>query len=667
MPSASARCVRGTACLGLSALLLCGQESPPAARLALLEQLRLEDILVTSVSKKTERAFEAPAAIYVITNDELRRSGVRTLPDALRLAPGVEVGQLDANKWAVSIRGFNSRFANKLLVLIDGRAIYTPDYSGVFWNIHNPLLADIDRIEVIRGPGSTLWGANAVNGVVNIITKAAAQTEGLLLTGGAGTEEWFGGARYGFKAGEHGTMRWFVNYDAHNRFPLPTGGPGPDDWRRFRVGTRADWQWPADEVTLNAEYMVGDFGQHILEPVYAPPYQQVLTEDLMEREGFALARWKHTFANETEFIFQTYYNHLQHDSPTVRLHEDLFDLDSQHRVRLPLRQELIYGLGYRLYADSFANQYPLTTFTPSARSQHLFSAFVHDEIALVEARLKLTLGTKLEHHEFTGLEVQPNARLLWTPHDKHTLWAAVSRAVRTPSRVERDVEITLVGFPDPTTGLQVFPRGRGSRRVRSEELLAYELGYRVLPVDRVSLDVAGYYFNYDRLAASDFSAPPFLELSPGVPHVIVPVTASNDGDGNSYGGEASLEVEVAEGLRTRLGYSLFKADFDKGTSGGGSTDPSQQAFLRVSIDLPHHVEVDLWGRYVDRIEAFNIGARLDADVRLAWKPKSWLEVAAVGRNLAQPSVHEFGGQSGPAAAIITEVPRGMYAQVTLRF
>jgi iron complex outermembrane receptor protein len=651
---------------------LAAADAPAAEtdRLQALQALSLEDLVVTSVSRKEENAFRSAAAVTVLPEEEIRRSGVRSIPEALRLATGVQVGRLTGSQWAVSTRGFADRFANKLLVLTDGRAVYNPAFGGVYWNVQDYLLEDLERIEVVRGPGGTLWGANAVNGVVSILTKDARDTQGTLAQAGYGTaEQGFLAARHGFRLGENGHVRVFGKYDNQDTFePLPGEAPAHDDQRATRAGLRADWHLPDDHFTLQGEYYYAIAGGLVYEPTFTPPHVRVDISDIRGTGGHVLGRWTRSFATAGELQVQAYYDRLEQDSPAFEYALDTFDLAAQHRLPLPWRQELVYGLGYRLASDETGEDNPNRFFVPAGRNQQLFSAFAQDEITLAEDRLRLIAGTKLEHHDYIGWQVQPNVRLAWTPDERHTVWAAVSRAVRSPSRTERDIRLTLLQ-QGTVNGLPLFPRGYGSFGVEPfgpEVLHAYELGWRVRPLPSLTFDLTGFYFDYDDLGSAGIGTP-FLETGGGDPRIILPLTADNGATAESAGFEAAAEWAVTEEWRLRAGYSLLHVDLDTPTFAGGGRDPDQQWFLRSSLDLPGDVQLDAWARYVDGIPGIGIGAYFDVDLRVAWQATDRLEVAVVGQNLCSPQRQEFLANQGGQVTQTTQVPRGVYGQVTLRF
>ncbi len=413
-----------------------GAETPADVDFTALSLEELMDVEVTSVSKRPQRLADAAAAIFVITQEDIRRPGATNIPELLRMVPGVEVARIDANKWAVSVRGFNARFSNKLLVLIDGRSVYSPLFSSVFWDIHDLVLEDIERIEVIRGPGATMWGANAVNGVINIITRSAKDTQGALLSGGGGTEQRaFGTARYGGRIGDNLYYRGYVKAAKLDDGALASGDDGADGFHQSRSGFRLDWE-PRDEDTLTLAgdlYRLDNGTTDASHPLFVPPYLSTWDDRGKAEGGSILANWS---------------RHLSADAGLCGS-ADVIEADLQHDFSPLSGHRLVWGLGYR-YTHTASDSTLYMRPSPANRSESLFSAFVQDEISLITDQLSLTLGSKFEHNDASGFEVQPTARLLWTPSPNHSLWAAVSRAVRTPSVSERDADLTAVVIPPGT-------------------------------------------------------------------------------------------------------------------------------------------------------------------------------------------------------------------------
>jgi iron complex outermembrane receptor protein len=641
------------------------------SRLETLRSLDLEDLLhaeVTSVSKRPEAMFDSAAAIFVITAEDIRRSGARNIPEALRLAPGVNVARIDANKWAVATRGFNDRFTGQLLVLIDGRSVYSPLNSGVFWDAQDYVLEDIERIEVIRGPGGALWGANAVSGVINIITKSAKDTVGGYASGGYGSEaRGFGDFRYGLKLAEDWYGRWYFKYKNQD-----AQLDGRDDWDFMQGGFRVDWEHADYRLTVQGDCYAGTIHHQQVIPQFTAPYLPVFDEEFEVFGGNALTRFTRQFSEESELQVQAYFDRAKRTETAFGNVIDTYDIDFQHRFPLPLRQNFMYGVGYRYMTDRYFNREPLwLAYDPQERGVQVFGGFVNDEIELVQDRLKLTLGTKLEHNDYTAWEVQPNARIAWTPTYRQTVWAAVSRAVQIPGRSANDIHVLLPVEPVPAGAppLPPFPmfiQGNGNPEIESLELLAYELGYRIQPTDRLSFDVAGFYNSYRNFSIGQ-EGTPYYEGTP-TPHLIFPLTTINGASGETYGVEISSDWRVMDGWRLSGSYSFLEVQLDGFSSGteGEGKDPQNNVTLRSSMDLPWNLQLDLWGRYVDQLPAYNIPGYFDLDARLGWRPRKYLELAIVGQNLLDASRLEFEG-SDFDRTIATQVQRGVYLEVSIRF
>ncbi len=534
---------------------------PAAAAEAPLAELSIEELLnieVTSVSKKPQRLSESASAVFVITQEDIRRSGATSVPELLRMVPGANVSRINANSWAVSIRGFNNQFANKLLVLQDGRALYTPLFAGVIWEVQNPMLEDVERIEVIRGPGAAVWGANAVNGVINIITKHSGDTQGGLAVAGAGTEERaFGAYRQGIALGEDRYLRLYAKAAETDASPRLGGGAGADDGRGLRAGFRSDQAIEAGSLTVLGDvYRVGA-GDTFSVTSLAPPYGAVLREDKAFAGAHLLGRWQRTLAGGDTVSLQGYLDHTRMESPQI-LEEtrNTLDLELQHRLRLGTSQDMIWGLGYRHSRDSITGG-ETYQFNPTSARTDLISAFLQDEIGLVPERWRLILGARAEHDERTGFQLQPNARLLWTPETGHSLWAAVSRAVRTPSRTERDARVNFLVLPPvppslPATQFSML----GNRDLQAEKLLALDLGYRGQLGPRLGLELAAFRYRYEDVIRRTHGTP----VVEGA-HVLVPFVWQNIDKGETWGGEAALDWRLSDTARAALAYSYLDADF----------------------------------------------------------------------------------------------------------
>ncbi len=687
-PRGSSRALARRVLVGLAAVFLAAPMGPAWATVGEsfpdLTEMSLEalmDLQVTSVSKRAERLSDAAAAVFVITAEDIRRSGVTTIPDALRMVPGVQVGRIDANKWAITARGFNGRFANKLLVLMDGRSVYTPLFSGVYWDVQDTLLEDIDRIEVIRGPGATLWGANAVNGVINIITKSAQETRGGLMTGGIGTaERGFASGRYGAAVGETGAYRVYAKYFNRDGAVDQDGDDAADGWEAVRAGFRADWQ-PATgtELTVQGDLYAGNAGTTTTVPALVPPYTTTTEDDSKISGGNLLGRWGRAVSPSSEITFQTYYDRTRREEPGL-LEEtrDTFDLDFQHAAKLTSRHRLVWGVGYRVTMDD-TEPGAMASADPDSRTDQLFSAFIQDDIVLEPDVLRLILGSKFEHNDYTGFEIQPTGRLVWTPRAGHTVWAAASRAVRTPSRGESDASFRLASIPPGTEqnpgSLPVSVEVEGSDDFGAERVIALESGYRLNTGEHFSLDLAGFVNFYDNLRSSTLGTPTPV-LDPLTPHIRQPVSLANDMDGKGYGLELAAGWRALDWWQLLAAYTYLHLDLQADNAAGeeeasffaGST-PKHQVSLRSQMDLPKDVELDLWLRYVDRLRWAStpeVGDYLTLDMRLGWRPWDSLELSLVGQNLLDD--HHLEAVSETDSGVVpSEVERSVYAKLTWEF
>jgi iron complex outermembrane receptor protein len=607
-----------------------------------LKQLSIEQLMhvqVTSVSKRPERLSQTASAIQVITQADIRRSGASSLPEALRLATNLQIAQVDSRQWAISARGFNGTTANKLLVLIDGRTVYTPLFSGVFWDVQEVPLADIDRIEVISGPGATLWGANAVNGVINVITKGAKETQGLVLWGGGGTEQrGFGTVRYGGTLGSSARYRIYGRGFGRDATALPTGLDAADAWHLGQGGFRMDW----DASDVNSVALQGD--------LYDGRIDQPSGGDIVVSGGNVMAKWSHAISAGSSLAAHLYYDRTHRDIPGIFGEDlDIYDVDLQHRARLGARHEVVWGLGYRLINDRVVNTAALA-FLPAHVARQWFTGFAQDEIALVPNRLHVALGSKIEHNDYTGFEIQPSGRVNWRLSPSGTLWAAVSRALRTPSRIDRELfaRVSAASFL------------AGGPGFHSEEELAYELGYRHQQ-GSLALSVATFYGRYHGLRSLEQLNPPAADT----------LVIGNGQDGESFGAELTAEYWLANRWRVRVGYTELRVHV---WPNPGSTDPSRgatesqapdrQVFLQSSVDLPAHLRFDAGFRAIDDISNGQVPAYAELNAKLTWQPTSKLDLSLVGQNLLHRRHAEFGAPASPSRR---DIQRGVYGAFEWRF
>jgi iron complex outermembrane recepter protein len=644
-----------------------GQEPPdlqkPVAAMSLEELVNVD---VTSVSRGREPLLEAPAAVYVLTQEDIRRSGATTIVEALRLVPGVDVARINASQWSVGIRGFASRLSRAVLVLIDGRSVYTPLFAGVFWEAQDTMLEDIDRIEVIRGPGGALWGANAVNGVINIITKKAKESQGGLVSAAGGTEDRFlGAARYGGTLGGGKTSYRLYGKYSDRDAEFHAHGSDFDAWHMEQGGFRADTSLStSDVVTVQGDGYSSRIGQRATPSFFTQPYIKTVDADANLSGGNVLARWGHTRADGSELLLQAYYDYTHHAETIFAEDRDNVDVDFQNRSLLG-NHSITYGLGFRWNASDTSGV-ETVTFTPARRTDELYSAFVQDEISLLSDRLRLTLGAKVEHNVYTGFEVQPTGRLVWIPREGQAVWAAVSRAVRTPSRIEFDLTRTIgVG---PTTPL--FVRITGDGKFVSEELIAYEAGYRLKLGKRTLFDLTAFYNDYSNLTSGEPAGPPFQEGEGSSARFVLPFVFRNGLRGRGTGAELSADTNVTDWLTIRAWYAYLSLDLKPGPTSADTTSgpsiegssPRHNASVAAHTRLPRGFEADAILRYTSRLPSPQVPAATDFDLRLGWRNET-VEVSLVGQGLRHPHRLQFpGGESGNV-----EIQRAFYGKLTWRF
>lgn len=649
------------------------QAAVPDSQIDYLKSLSIEDLLdteVTSVSKRSEQLLDAASAVFVITQEDIKRTGAKSIPEALRMVPGLQVARIDANKWAVSSRGFNDRFSNKLLVLMDGRSVYSPLFSGVHWDVQDTLLEDVDRIEVIRGPGATLWGANAVNGVINIITKPARETQGGLVSVGAGTyEKATGEARYGGRIADDTFFRLYAKGFDNGDFETATGEPANDAWNQVRSGFRLDSKLnDRDDITIQGDIYQGNENETItLADFMDASISRTIDSEVDLNGGNILTRWHQQTSEASDFDLQIYYDHSYREGGFLRDYQDTIDIDWHQRWQAIPRHEVVWGLGYRFTRDDTIGTMT-TSFDPEDRQESLFSAFIQDDVMLMIDRLWLTLGSKFEHNDHSGFEVQPSARLRWKPIHNHTLWTAVSRAVRTPSRSDVDVTANISSSYDPYGNVVV--RVLGDDDFESEEMTAYEAGYRWESTRSLSLDVAAFYNVYENLRTVEMGNP-FFEFSPEPPHMVLPLSIDNKMDADTYGMEALATWQPLGYWRLSVGYGWLNIQVhpDQGSTDPYADDydghdPRQQVQVRSYLDLPLNLSLDTELYYVDSLPSFAIPSYTRLDLRLGWEPSERWSVSLNAENLLDGSHPEFDDLT---VAHASEVPRAFYGKVTWRF
>ncbi|MGD9007710.1 MAG: TonB-dependent receptor [Desulfobacteraceae bacterium] len=641
----------------------------------------LKDVVIVSASKKPEMVSGVAAAVYVITQEDIRRSGVTSIPEALRLAPGVHVARITATDWAINIRGLNDQFAQNLLVMIDGRQVYTHVFSGVFWDIQDTVIEDIDRIEVIRGPGAALWGTNAVNGVINIITKKAEQTQGWQAIALGGSEEQSGSLRYGGTLENGAQYRTYgkffnrgdlsdVGLDSLDETSDPNDAQSSDDWRSVRAGFRFDLEpdhglagTSPNTITLQGDAYANRYEKEfehrsILFPG-AVSNQSGRTETSKATGWHLLGRWQYNIAADSETILQVYYDRAKKDYDPGSGQVHTTDLDFQHRLPFGKRQEIIWGVAYKFIADEFDDSSNIQM-DPSHLDQNQWSAFVQDEVMIVPDRLTFIAGSKFDYNEFTGLEVQPSLRALYTPDKRYSIWAAISRAVRMPSRLElhgRTSDLVDVPEIDPDDPVEVTTRGNSD--LESEELTAFELGVRLTTPLRLRFDTTLFYNDYHDLIG--------LELDDNDPDDDrIDLGYANNRSGQAYGFELALDWKIYSNWMLGGSYSYLLTMIDENKVEDPSitalisqdSNPRHLFSVRSLLDISPQIDFDLWFRYVSRLPERDIDGYMVMDARIAWRLNADLELSLVGQNLLESGHSEFSS---------LEVERSIYAKIDWKF
>ena len=647
---------------------------PPSAKgqgPRVLKNLSLEElsqIEVTTPSKEPTRASQTPAAVYVITGEDIRRSGVTSIPEALRLAPGVEVARIDSSKWSIGIRGFGSRLTRSVLVLIDGRTVFTPLFDGTYWEVQDTMMEDIDRIEVIRGPGGTIWGPNAVNGVINVITKPARDTHGALVSASGGNEDQgFLNARYGGARGNNLNYRVYAKGFTRSSEVHPDGR-NFDDWRSFQSGFRLDWTaGQRDTFTVQGDIYDEAVGESVQATGYTPPFSQVVDSTANLSGGNVLAHWRRVINDYSDIQVQVYYDRTNRHEPNFGELRNTFDIDFLHRIRLPARNQISWGLGARLSPVHDLEVVSGLTFLPDKRTDYLYTGFVQDDIGLVNHRLSLTLGTKFLRTNFTRPGLEPSARILWTPTEQQSVWAAFTHALRTPSDAEENFYLTG-NSGAIVNGLPLLARFNANRGFAPEQLNGYELGYRRLFSRNLYVDLAGFYNHYHDLFSEEFTGPIFLETNPPPTHLLLPAQFGNGLLGVTKGVEIAPEWRVIDTWRLRGSYSYLHMNVGKaphsadvGTSPGiNGSSPGHQAVIQSSVDLSRNLQLDLDYRYVSALPGQQVPSYSTGDARFGWRISPLFELSFVGRNLFQPWHAESAGDPGPLVGI----KRSAYVRLT---
>jgi iron complex outermembrane recepter protein len=638
-------------------------QSPAGGSLAHLSLEQLGSLEVTTLAKQPAEVWRSPAAIFVMTADDIRRTGATTLPELLRFAPGVQVSRLDSGHWAVGVRGFSSAFSKSLLVLIDGRSVYTPLFGGVFWQTQDTLLEDIDRIEVIRGPGGAVWGANAVNGVINIITKHGRDTVGVLATVGSGTVDQARAAfRYGGRRGDSLHYRFYGA--GFSRAALSTSEDGRfDDWGIAQAGGRLDTTWRGGALTVQGDLYRGEAGDRVALGSFDPPSRIVLKGADQIWGGNILARWERRAAGGDGFRLQAYYDRTEREALHFGETRHAIDVDLMYH-RPVGRHHVSWGAGTRRSPTRFTPRYATLTLDRPTRAYWLASTFAQDEITLVADRLWMTVGSKFEYNNNSGMEIQPSARLLWRPDASQSAWLAASRAVRTPSSIDTDLRLT--GFVQPSP--PIFLTVTGNPYIDAETLVGFETGYRRLLGAQLYLDVTAFHNSYDDLAGF---AELTLSIEPApLPHILATVPYGNVIAGTTTGVEIAPDWRPADWLAVKAAYALVAIEMETkpGYSDPGTiavyegSSPRHQGSVRFMLTLPRGVAVDLTHRFATQLMSGRVPAYATADARVEWRLSDDVSFALVGANLLRPRHLEYFRDDGPAVY----VPRSAFLSLTWR-
>lgn len=643
------------------------QAKPRDLAMTSLEELMQIDI--TSAGRKEQRADSVAAAVFVLTRDDIRRSGLRTVPELLRLVPGVQVAQVNSSRFAVSVRGFNNLYANKLLVLIDGRSIYNRTFSGVFWDAQDVLVDDIARIEVIRGPGGALWGANAVNGVINIVTKAAADTQGLLVRAGAGTvDRGQVAARYGATVGGI-AFRASSQWSGHGQSLVADGSSAHDNWASLANGFRADWERDRNAVTVEASFLTNQTRPRWLiksSPEPGPAMDLGLTS--RTRDVAVLARWTHTQPNGSSLQVQSFLTRRDADLADVRERDRVNDIDIQYHTRAGTRHDVVLGGGFRQGQVDVDSSFGYAL-NPGRSPGRVASLFVQDEVSLSD-RVRVTLGSKVEHELVTGWSVQPTARAIWdvVPGQQH-VWGAVSRAIRTPSAADLQIRVNFASIPGPG-GMPIVLGVLGNPEYRPEEFVDVEAGYRVGIGSKAAFDVTAFRGGYRHLQTAE-PADPVFEASPAPAHLFIATRFGNRLHVDTTGVEIAGHLAPASWWRVDGSYSGLKlvphvdpASRDPQASRFDGSAPSRQWQLQSSLRAGARTDLGGGLFHSGPLRQFGIPAYTRADARLAFRITPRLSAEAIGQNLLHRAHAEFGGD---ISVVPTLVARGVNVHLVWRY
>ena len=647
------------------------QPSPPGLSPTQLKSLSLEqlgEVEITTVSKQPEEVWQTPAAVFVVTHDDIRRSGATTIPEALRLIPGVEVARSQSGAWAVGIRGFNSGFSKDLLVLIDGRSVYTPLFEGVYWDVQDVVFDNIDRIEVIRGPGGTIWGPNAVNGVINIITRKAADTQGAYaqVAGGGPVDRFIGELRLGLHPRANLQLRLFAK--GFNRGPEQNPGGNPyDQWHQERGGFRADWQpTTRDSVTASSVIYGGKTGDQNTIGEFFPPSQLVVDGEQIVSGGDIVVRWDRQLKGNSDFYVEGYFDRTIRATSQFTETRNTEDVDFiDHLASLP-RQDLILGGGLRESPSHLVQTQATVNFLPSKINNYVYSLFAQDTFRLVPRRLLLTVGSKFIYDHYSGWGVQPSAQLLWRPHSNTALWTSVARALRTPGRLDRD--LSLIGNVTPAgPNGPIFLQVEGNPNFVPEVLIGYGAGLRQLLWRKLYMDVAAFHNQHDNIESYGGPAPLFTFPTNPYPYEQINIQFANGLRGVSDGIEIAPDWKPLSWFEIRGSYSHVhvalhsKPGFDQEAYAYGieGSSPHREASVQGIFTLPYKLEIVPDYRFVSALPAGRVPSYQTADARIACHVERHLDLSVSGRNLLQPRHQEITGDNSNLVGIKREVVAGL--------
>ncbi len=668
------RTLFGLACAGLS----CSAGAQDDADVFDLHLHQLLHVEVTSVSRKPEEARHAPSAIYVISGEDLRRSGVTHIAEALRMVPGMHVARIDSNRWSIGTRGFAGQFANKLLVLIDGRSVYTPLFSGVFWDIQDTLLEDIERIEVIRGPGAVMWGANAVNGVINIITRKAADTTGNVVSLTTGSEDHgIAGFRHGAELSANSFGRVYVKSSQRDEQRMLEGGDNNDDWWLRQAGFRVDTSMREREsVTVQGDIYRGKSSiRAFLPSPFGPTAPTVLDHNDTDMRGYnLLGRWEGDIEDGGSVSVQAYYDRAVREvSGLIDIDFSTWDLEFQHIADLAGPHQLIWGGSFRLIQDEIGRTETFN-YDPDKATRRRWGGFIQYDYAAIPDELNLIVGSKFEYNDYSHFEIQPAVRLLWRPDERHTVWSAISRAVRSADRSDQDLNLRLQALaPSAATfGLPGLVQLTPNKDHESEDLTAVEIGHRFRIRDNLSWDLATFYNNYEDHSAFLLSGTPFAVFTP-TPHVVIPAISDNEQQIETWGFEWLLDWQPTDSWQLQGWYAWMDTDSEYGDNPNLiSTAKSQEhanrrnlAFVRSRTNLEGSLEFDAMLRYVDAERNADIPSYTELDLRLGWHPQKDLEFSIVLQNIFD-NEHREAGNNDVVQLAAGEIQRAIQLRMVWR-